>query len=254
MRCTMITISELSKKANVTPRTLRYYDSIGLLKPSGATEGGHRTYEKEDIFKLQQIQFLKKVGFSLKEIKQLIENDDLDPVDHIKNQLNLIRSEQKILEKMERDLVGLLHSYSIEGRINWDLILQMLKHQQSGQMEMRKCSKRWLGEKAEEVAKKLPNINDDNKETKEWIGLLKEIQSVMDQSPDSEEVQTIVKKIWMKSESLYGEDEQLQHQLWEVRRSPEKSLKLGWYPLDENLLEFLDRAFAIYEKGRDGHD
>lgn len=155
---------------------------------------------------------------------------------------------------MERDLVGLLHSYSIEGRINWDLILQMLKHQQSGQMEMRKCSKRWLGEKAEEVAKKLPNINDDNKETKEWIGLLKEIQSVMDQSPDSEEVQTIVKKIWMKSESLYGEDEQLQHQLWEVRRSPEKSLKLGWYPLDENLLEFLDRAFAIYEKGRDGHD
>ncbi|GIN90932.1 MerR family transcriptional regulator [Siminovitchia terrae] len=250
----MITISELSKKANVTPRTLRYYDSINLLKPLGVTEGGHRTYRKEDIIKLQQIQFLKKVGFSLKEIKQLIENDDLDPVDHIKNQLNLIRSEQKLLKEMERDLVGLLHSHSIEGRLNWDLILQMLQHQQTGQMEMREYSKQWFGEKVDEVTKKLPNINDDNKETGEWIDLIKALQDMMDQPPNSIEVQTIVEEIWMKSKSLYGDDEQLQQQLWEVRKSPEKSSRLGWYPLDEKLLRFLDQAFAIYENGGKIHD
>ncbi|WP_164525422.1 MerR family transcriptional regulator [Siminovitchia acidinfaciens] len=246
----MITISQLSKKANVTPRTLRYYDSIDLLKPSGATEGGHRTYNEKDILKLQQIQFLKKVGFSLKEIKQLIENEDLDSIEYLENQLNYIRSEKKALEKMERDLTGLLHSYSIEGRLNWDLIFQMLQHQQTGQMEMKRLSKRWFGEKAVEVNEKLPNLNDNDSETKEWIDLLTKIQSVMDQSPDSEEVQMIIEEIWLKSEVLFGKDEQLQQQLWEVRKSPEKSLQLGWYPLDEKLLLFLDRAFAVYEARR----
>lgn len=54
----MITIQDISKRTSVTSRTLRYYDSIDLLKPSGTTSGGHRLYVEEDIFKLQQIQFL----------------------------------------------------------------------------------------------------------------------------------------------------------------------------------------------------
>lgn len=247
----MITISKLSQKANVTTRTLRYYDSIDLLKPSGATEGGHRTYSEEDILKLQQIQFLKKIGFSLKEIKLLIENEKMDPVNLLNKQLQFIRSEKKALKKMERDLVGLLHSYSIEGKLDWDLILQMLQHQRKGQRDMEQLSKRWFGDKVEVVNAKLPNLNDESEETKEWIELIKEIQSVMDQSPDSEKVQKIIEKIWVKSETLYGNDEQLQHQLWEVRKSQEKSLNLGWYPLDEKLLRFLDKAFAVYEQRKE---
>lgn len=241
----MITIRQLSQRANVTTRTLRYYDSIELLKPSGKTEGGHRTYSEEDVLKLQQIQFLKKVGFSLKEIQQLIENKGQDPVDYLEKQLLMIRSEQKVLEKMEKNLVGLLHSYSIEGELNWNLILQMLEHQQTGHMEMKK----FFGEDWRNVTEKLPNLNDDSEETKEWIKLLNDIQSVIDQSPDSDEVQAIIEKIWMKSEELYGRDaHELQQQLWEIRKSPERSSQMGWYPLDENLLHFLDQAFANYEE------
>ncbi|MFD1706878.1 MerR family transcriptional regulator [Siminovitchia sediminis] len=245
----MITISQLAKKASVTTRTLRYYDSIGLLTPSGTTKGGHRTYNEKEIFRLQQIQFLKKAGFSLKEIKTMLEGE-ADIAGHLEKQLRWIRSEQQVLKKMERDVVGLLHSYSMEGKLNWSLIIEMLQYQQAGQAEMKQLSQQMFGNHAEEIRAKLPNVNDDNEETKEWIRLLVEVQQMIDLPPESAKVQEIIREIWMKSTALFGDDELLQQQLWDVRKSPEKSLKLGWYPLDKNLLQFLDQAFAVYEQER----
>ena len=53
----------------MTVRTLRFYDKVGLLSPSGHTEAGHRLYSDEDLWSLQQILALKFLGFSLEEIK-----------------------------------------------------------------------------------------------------------------------------------------------------------------------------------------
>jgi DNA-binding transcriptional MerR regulator len=68
---TLLTIGELAGKAGVSVRTLQYYDRLGLLR-STHSEGGRRTYARGDIFKLQQILFLKSFGFSLDEIKEKI--------------------------------------------------------------------------------------------------------------------------------------------------------------------------------------
>ena len=57
-----ISISRILLKTGITVRTLRYYDSIGLLNPASKTDGGHRLYVQEDMKKLQQIQFLKAWG------------------------------------------------------------------------------------------------------------------------------------------------------------------------------------------------
>ncbi len=53
----------------MTARTLRFYDKVGLLSPSGYTEAGHRLYSDKDLWSLQQILALKFLGFSLEEIK-----------------------------------------------------------------------------------------------------------------------------------------------------------------------------------------
>jgi DNA-binding transcriptional MerR regulator len=55
----------------VTIRTLRFYDTEGLLAPSQVTESGYRLYSDEDLVDLQQILALKFLGFSLDEIKRL---------------------------------------------------------------------------------------------------------------------------------------------------------------------------------------
>ncbi len=68
----MFHINEFKKLSGVSVRTFRYYDKIGLLKPVSKTEGGHRLYSYTELKKLQQIQFLKTIGFQLGEIREKI--------------------------------------------------------------------------------------------------------------------------------------------------------------------------------------
>lgn len=75
----MFTIGQLAKQTGVTIRTIRYYDKIGLLTPTDYKEGGHRLYSFDDLSRLQQIQSLKFIGFSLKDIADLLK---LQRVEH----------------------------------------------------------------------------------------------------------------------------------------------------------------------------
>lgn len=68
-------IGEFAERAGVTVRTLRYYDQIGLLRPSAYTEGKRRLYTERDYARLQQILTLKLIGLSLDEIRSLLTTD-----------------------------------------------------------------------------------------------------------------------------------------------------------------------------------
>ena len=69
-------IGELAKQTGLSIRTLHYYDEIGLLCPSHRNDIGHRLYSDEDIIRLQQILSLRQLGFTLKEIRECLENPD----------------------------------------------------------------------------------------------------------------------------------------------------------------------------------
>lgn len=70
----MFSVGELAGLCGITVRTLQYYDKSGLLHAS-LTEGGRRIYTREDLFRLQQILFLKSLGFPLDEIGNKILKD-----------------------------------------------------------------------------------------------------------------------------------------------------------------------------------
>jgi DNA-binding transcriptional MerR regulator len=74
----MYRVSEFAEKAGVTVRTLHHYDRLGLLKPSGRTEAGHRLYTEHDFARLQQIVTLKFIGLPLRHIKDLLDRGGLD--------------------------------------------------------------------------------------------------------------------------------------------------------------------------------
>src|SRR5689334_19913486 len=74
----MYRVSDFAEKAGVTVRTLHHYDRLGLLKPSGRTEAGYRLYGDRDFARLQQIVTLKFIGLPLRQIKDLLDRDDLD--------------------------------------------------------------------------------------------------------------------------------------------------------------------------------
>ncbi len=83
-------IGEVAKLAGITIRTLRYYDSIDLLKPSRILENGHRQYNTNDIEKLQLILGLKFLDFSLEDIKKYLKKPDINIVDILTYQKQLL--------------------------------------------------------------------------------------------------------------------------------------------------------------------
>ena len=74
----MMTVMELSKLASISTRTLHYYDSIGLLKPTVVRSNGYRGYGEDAVLRLQQIFFYKELGLTLREIKEILTRPDFD--------------------------------------------------------------------------------------------------------------------------------------------------------------------------------
>jgi len=100
-------------KAHVTKKTLRYYDEHGFLKPSFVNENGARFYTEQDFQKLQQIQMLKYLGFSLEDIREMTmkESREESLVPTLEFQMELLeeRMEQlKLVRESLRDTTELL--------------------------------------------------------------------------------------------------------------------------------------------------
>ncbi|WP_144804380.1 MerR family transcriptional regulator [Curtobacterium sp. BH-2-1-1] len=65
-------IGELAERAVMSLRTIRHYDEVGLLVPSGRTTGGFRVYTGDDLERLLVIRRMKPLGFTLDEMAELL--------------------------------------------------------------------------------------------------------------------------------------------------------------------------------------
>ena len=70
-------IGEVADEVGLSLRTIRYYEEIGLVKPSGRTEGGFRLYTDSDVERLRLVKALKPVGMSLETMADLLGTADL---------------------------------------------------------------------------------------------------------------------------------------------------------------------------------
>ena len=65
-------IGELAEKTALSLRTIRHYDEVGLLEPTGRTVGGFRLYTQDDLARLMLIRRMKPLGFTLEEMTELL--------------------------------------------------------------------------------------------------------------------------------------------------------------------------------------
>lgn len=91
------TIKKIAELSGVSPRTLRFYDEIGLLKPARINSSGYRIYGANEIDRLQQILFYRSLEFKLEQIQELLNQPDFD-------QHQALLEHQKLLLKKERKL------------------------------------------------------------------------------------------------------------------------------------------------------
>ena len=123
-------IGDVAKAVGTTPRTIRYYEEIGLLPESLSRPAGqHRVYTDADVERLREVLHLRSLlGVSLEELKELVEAEDAralirreyresdDPVRkrvlleealrHIGRQLELVRRRREELDRLESELTG----------------------------------------------------------------------------------------------------------------------------------------------------
>ncbi|GLJ60760.1 MULTISPECIES: MerR family transcriptional regulator [Microbacterium] len=68
----MMHIGELAERTGLSLRTIRHYDEVGLVKPSGRSEGGFRQYDADDLSRLMLIRRMKPLGYTLEEMAELL--------------------------------------------------------------------------------------------------------------------------------------------------------------------------------------
>ncbi len=101
-------IADLAREFDITTRTIRFYEDKGLLAPS--REGQRRVYASRDRVRLRLIMRGKRLGFSLSEIRELIDLYDVDPseVTQLRHFLEKIRQRKEVLTRQQMDITETL--------------------------------------------------------------------------------------------------------------------------------------------------
>lgn len=186
-------INEIAKLSGVTVRTLHYYDEIGLLKPEEITEAGYRIYNEKSLEILQQILFFRELDFSLKDIKNIMLDNNYDEKEALKNQRDLLIKKRDRLNK----LIGLLND-SIKGG-------KKMSFKEFDKSEIEEAKNKYADEVKNRFGKtdayteykeKSKNYNDAT-----WNKLLNSSSDIFDEFSkkvgmpcDSEEVQKLLEK------------------------------------------------------------
>lgn len=96
----MYTVKQLSELAEISVRTLHYYDEIGLLRPTQVKPNGYRYYDDNALLKLQQILFYREIGLELMQIKEVMERPDFDLVTALRSHREILNEKIARLKKL----------------------------------------------------------------------------------------------------------------------------------------------------------
>ena len=246
----MYSIGQLAKLSSTTVRTLRYYDEIGLLKPSNLSDGGHRYYEEKDVEVLHNILTLKELGFELETIKDILENQSKSSRELLELRLEMIQQEQEQLNQKKWKIQAYLQLIDLEGRYDWENIFQTFTKFKSTYKEMEHLQRELFTEEEMEIIKQLPRIGDEN--NARFVELMKEARSMVHLLPDSIEAQTLAEKLAKVFEELYQGNRQLYNKLVDI--GEQKRKQIGFYQFEPTLGKFIDEIAKVYIKRKYGSE
>ncbi len=187
------TVKQLADLASVSPRTLHYYDEIGLLSPSSYGQNGYRYYDEEAVLRLQQILFFRELDFSLAELRIIIDGPAFDTLD-------VLQAHRRALRQRIGRLNELIHTIDrtvlhLKGTIKMAITdffagfdeAQQERYEQEiaqkfGAIQLNESRQRWGGYTAEQKASVMA----------EGQAIYLDLVGLLDRSPASPEVQQII--------------------------------------------------------------
>lgn len=258
---------EFACKASVSIRTLRYYDKVGLLSPSGYTEAGYRLYTDTDFLRLQQILALKFLGFSLDEIRQCLRIGPTVLQETLAFQKAMLREKRAqlntIIQAIE-ETEALLQA----NQRDWESIvrvIQVIQTQQSGDWRRKYFTAEEL-QQAEEVSKKYyteeqrqklaewgKNYTEEDQHaaTRRWTIVLAELRRLVstNHNPADPEAQELAGQwIELLHQFTHG-DEGIQKSLNEMHKDGLKDSPFT-RPYNDQEADFIVEATRLYRQRR----
>jgi MerR family transcriptional regulator, thiopeptide resistance regulator len=133
------TIGRLAKKYGLSRSTLLYYDSIGLLKPSGHSQAGYRVYSEQDAKRLEQVCVYRRAGLPLADIDQVLESPDSSLVATLEKRLVELNEDMERLRHQQHFIVELLKNHDVVAQVtvlNKDTWVSLLKASGFSEVDM----------------------------------------------------------------------------------------------------------------------
>jgi DNA-binding transcriptional MerR regulator len=177
-------IGDLARRAALSVRALHHYDSIGLLSPSVRADSGTRLYGEADLIRLHRIQTLKQLGYSLLEIRQNLDDPDINPLEIIQRQISLLKERARrsveLQERLER-AVDQMSSGTPLANTDWLDLLELMS-----------IYDRHLTDEEIRILRNPTQASSSHIEA-QWMQLVSEVRHAMDSSlpADSTDAQAL---------------------------------------------------------------
>jgi len=188
-------IARAARLSGVSSRTLRHYDSIGLLTPAWTGHDGRRHYEREQLLRLQHILVLRELGASLDRIREIVDADDpAITVAHLRDHLAGLTAERDRYARLAATVANTIESIEKGSPMTTDEIFDGFDHTQH-EPEARE---RWGDDAVDTSNERWASLGKDGQQR--HLDTHREIVEALGAAirvgfaPDSDEVQEIVAK------------------------------------------------------------
>jgi DNA-binding transcriptional MerR regulator len=182
-------VGELARRTGLTVRTLHHYDAIGLLRPSLSTGSGHRLYTAADVARLQQVLSLRRLGFSLEEIRGCLDRPGYSPLEVIRLHAARLREQIILQERLCRSLEALARYFDAAGEVPAEEIIRTIE-------EMTMLENLYTPEQMKQFEEAGKRVGPEEIRAVEeaWGKLLAELRAKADLDPASPEAQALGKR------------------------------------------------------------
>ena len=187
-------IQELSRLSGVTTRTLRWYDQIGLLKPSRVAESGYRYYGGAEVDRLQDILYYRALGVELAQIRACLDDPDFDRLAALRGHLARLEGERARLDGLIRSVTDTIHAEERNEIMQDEQKFEVFKRQAVECNEAlygREVREKYGDAQMDEANAAVRNLTQE--QYREWTELGREIQERLEEavraglSPESQE-------------------------------------------------------------------
>ncbi|MBK8026593.1 MAG: MerR family transcriptional regulator [Chloroflexi bacterium] len=246
------TVGELAKLAGVTVRTLHIWDEAGLLKPARTEWSQHRRYQQHDLLRLGQIMTLKHLGFTLREIRDLLDAPQANLKDSLAAQKAAVDHEIARLQAASFALSRTLKALDESDAPDWDGVAALIRsfasldRSATIQEFFPPETWAWVQERAAQMPPEYVHASADA-----WESVYTGFRAVRHFPPDAPEVQAQAADMARLIEGFTASNPEIEAGL----RKMYEGSDLATHPLhpaqgDHDLMAFMEQALEIYRQRR----